>query len=128
MYNTRAVRDKKGRLISQVRPVPGPVLLRSNSCRQFVHAADPGPFLQDLQSKELPNTRIQPDRRWFGNTRVVGQKQLEQFRAEMANKVNDSYTVLLRERKLPLQLLEDPEKKLAGKQVTGVLLDWQPMQ
>jgi len=31
----------------------------------------------DLQSKELPSTRITPDRRWFGNTRVIGQKQLE---------------------------------------------------
>lgn len=35
----------------------------------------------------------------------------------MATKVNDAYTVLLREKKLPLQLLEDPEKKLKGKQV-----------
>ena len=43
--------------------------------------------LQDFQSKELPNSRIQPDRRWFGNTRVVGQKQLEQFRSEMSTKV-----------------------------------------
>jgi nuclear GTP-binding protein len=72
---------------------------------------------QELQSKDLPSTRIQPARRWFGNTRVVGQKQLEQFRTEMATKVNDSYTVLLKEKKLPLQLLEDPEKKLKGKQV-----------
>ena len=35
----------------------------------------------------------------------------------MSAKVNDSYTVLLREKKLPMQLLEDPEKKLKGKQV-----------
>ena len=42
---------------------------------------------QEFQSKELPNTRIQPDRRWFGNTRVIGQKQLEQFRDEMSAKV-----------------------------------------
>ena len=43
-------------------------------------------FSQDLQSKDLPNTRIQPDRRWFGNTRVIGQKQLDQFREEMSAK------------------------------------------
>lgn len=43
---------------------------------------------------------------------MIGQKQLEQFRDEMASKVNDSYTVLLREKKLPLQLLEDPERKV----------------
>uniref|UniRef100_A0A7S3R4D1 Nuclear/nucleolar GTPase 2 n=2 Tax=Dunaliella tertiolecta TaxID=3047 RepID=A0A7S3R4D1_DUNTE len=99
MYKQRAVRDKNGKLISQ-----------------------------ELQSKDLPSTRIQPDRRWFGNTRVVGQKQLEQFRTEMATKVNDSYTVLLREKKLPLQLLEDPEKKLKGKQVRSNLLATQPFK
>ncbi|KAF5842967.1 NUC091 domain-containing protein [Dunaliella salina] len=99
MYKQRAVRDKNGKLISQ-----------------------------ELQSKDLPSTRIQPDRRWFGNTRVVGQKQLEQFRTEMASKVNDSYTVLLREKKLPLQLLEDPEKKLKGKQVRSNLLATQPFK
>jgi nuclear GTP-binding protein len=41
----------------------------------------------------------------------------------MASKVNDAYTVLLREKKLPLQLLEDPEKKMKGKQVSlGLVL------
>ena len=38
MYKQRAVRDKKGKILKQ-----------------------------DLQSKELPSTRIVPDRRWFGN-------------------------------------------------------------
>ncbi|BDA48334.1 Nuclear/nucleolar GTPase 2 [Coccomyxa sp. Obi] len=80
MYSKTAKRDKKGKILHQ-----------------------------EFQSKELPQTRIQPDRRWFGNTRVIGQKQLEQFRDEMSAKVNDSYTVLLREKKLPLALLEDPE-------------------
>lgn len=37
MYNTRPKRDVKGKIIKH-----------------------------DLQSKELPSTRIQPDRRWFG--------------------------------------------------------------
>ena len=58
MYSKTAKRDKKGKVIHQ-----------------------------DFQSKDLPNTRIQPDRRWFGNTRVIGQKQLEQFREEMSAKV-----------------------------------------
>ena len=58
MYNSKAKRNKKGKIIHQ-----------------------------DFQSKELPTTRIQPDRRWFGNTRVIGQKQLEAFREEMGAKV-----------------------------------------
>ncbi len=83
-------------------------------------------YTQEYQSKDLPTTRIQPDRRWFGNTRVIGQKQLDQFRTEMSSKVNDAYTVLLREKKLPLQLLEDPEKKVGGKQARASLLATQP--
>jgi nuclear GTP-binding protein len=80
MYSKRAKRDSKGRVVHE-----------------------------DFQSKELPSTRIQPDRRWFGNTRVVGQRQLEQFRDEMASKVDDAYTVLLRQKKLPLSLLQDED-------------------
>jgi hypothetical protein len=78
---------------------------------------------QEYQSRALPTTRIQPDRRWFGNTRVIGQKQLEQFRTEMSSKVNDAYTVLLREKKLPLQLLEDPDKKRGGKEERAKVLN-----
>lgn len=60
MYNSgKAKRDKRGRVVKAA----------------------------DFQSKTLPSTRIQPDRRWFGNTRVIGQKQLDQFRTAMADKV-----------------------------------------
>ena len=55
-----------------------------------------------------PVARVQPDRRWFGNTRVVGQKQLERFREELGNKVKDPFSVVLRQRKLPMGLLSDP--------------------
>lgn len=47
---------------------------------------------------------------------MIGQKQLEQFREEMGAKVADPYAVLIKEKKLPLSLLEDPEKKHAGAQ------------
>lgn len=79
MYRAKPVRTKKGKLV-----------------------------YQQYQSDELPNTRIAPDRRWFGNTRTVGQKQLEEFREAMRVKVDDAFTVLLRQKKLPMQLLKDP--------------------
>ncbi len=44
-------------------------------------------MVQEFQSKELPSTRIIGDRRWFGNTRLIGQKQLENFREVMGAKV-----------------------------------------
>jgi len=51
------------------------------------------PRSQDLQSKELPNTRIQPNRGWFQNSRVTDQKALERFREEMSTKAR-SYGAL----------------------------------
>lgn len=51
--------------------------------------------------------RIQPDRRWFGNTRVVGQTELDNFREEMTSKVADPYSVVLKRKKLPMGLLQD---------------------
>lgn len=44
------------------------------------------------------------------NTRVIGQKELESFREAMKDKVNDPYTVLLRQNKLPMSLLTDSTK------------------
>lgn len=54
--------------------------------------------------------RVAPDRRWFGNTRVVGQKELENFREEIAAKEHDPYTVLLKRKQLPMGLLTDATK------------------
>ncbi|KAH8094684.1 NUC091 domain-containing protein [Cristinia sonorae] len=51
--------------------------------------------------------RVQPDRRWFGNTRVISQKALDHFRTSLAGKQNDPYSVLLRRNKLPMALLDD---------------------
>jgi len=45
-----------------------------------------------------------------GNTRVIGQKQLEAFREAMSTQANDPYTFLLRQNKLPMSLLVDNAK------------------
>ncbi|KAK6134511.1 hypothetical protein DH2020_031745 [Rehmannia glutinosa] len=81
MYNTRPTRNAQGKILKH-----------------------------DLQSKELPSTRIMPDRRWFGNTRVVNQKELEYFREELQTRMSSNYNVLLKERKLPMSLLNDHQK------------------
>lgn len=49
--------------------------------------------------------RVQPDRRWFGNTRTVKQDELDRFREEIAAKAHDPYTVLLKRKQLPMGLL-----------------------
>ncbi|KAI9230000.1 MAG: NUC091 domain-containing protein [Piptocephalis tieghemiana] len=64
-----------------------------------------------FQSREVdPVARVEPNRKWFGNTRIIGQKALEDFREAMGKKVNDPYQVLLRANKLPMSLLNDPTK------------------
>lgn len=45
-----------------------------------------------------------------GNTRVVNQKELEFFREELQNRLSSNYNVILKERKLPLSLLNDHRK------------------
>ncbi|KAF8634916.1 hypothetical protein AX15_000657 [Amanita polypyramis BW_CC] len=56
---------------------------------------------------EVKPGRVQPDRRWFGNTRVISQTALEHFRTSLSTKKDDPYSVLLRRNKLPMALLDD---------------------
>ncbi|RRT73404.1 hypothetical protein B296_00022101 [Ensete ventricosum] len=72
MYSRRPKRDRKGKILKH-----------------------------ELQSKELPSTRIEPDRRWF---------ELEFFREELQNRLSNNYNVILKERKLPMSLLNDHQK------------------
>ncbi|OZJ03442.1 hypothetical protein BZG36_03192 [Bifiguratus adelaidae] len=65
----------------------------------------------EYQSREKPTARVAPNRKWFGNTRVIGQKALEDFRESLGAKVNDPFQVLLRRNKLPMSLLQDPTKQ-----------------
>ncbi|KIY70789.1 NGP1NT-domain-containing protein [Cylindrobasidium torrendii FP15055 ss-10] len=53
--------------------------------------------------------RVQPDRRWFGNTRVISQTALDQFRTSLEGKKDDPYSVLLRRNKLPMALLDEAQ-------------------
>jgi len=63
-----------------------------------------------FQSSVAGKARVQPDRRWFGNTRVIGQAELDRFREEMSKQVNDPYQVVLRQSKLPMSLLTEAAK------------------
>ncbi|KAG6380703.1 NGP1NT-domain-containing protein [Boletus reticuloceps] len=61
---------------------------------------------QKGESETKPG-RVQPDRRWFGNTRVVSQTALDHFRTSLSTRKDDPYSVLLRRNKLPMALLDD---------------------
>lgn len=59
------------------------------------------------QSRDAPTARIEPNRKWFGNTRVISQEALSSFREAVAERANDPYQVLLKTNKLPMSLIRD---------------------
>ena len=80
MYNDKAIRDKKGRIIQQ----------------RFMR-----------YDTDEPVSRIHPDRRWFGNTKVISQKQLQLFQQEMTKSIHDPFQIVLKTKKLPYGLIAD---------------------
>jgi nuclear GTP-binding protein len=68
------------------------------------------------QGREIPNARIEPNRKWFTNSRVIGQDALNSFREAMAERAADPYQVLLKMNKLPMSLIRDGQGKNGLKQ------------
>ncbi len=62
------------------------------------------------REQKLEPMRIAPDRRWFGNTRVITQDKMTKFREEISKSVNDPFQVVLKSSKLPMSLLKDNAK------------------
>lgn len=74
--------------------------------------------------KERPDqpARIEPDRRWYGNTRTIAPAELDKFREEVKEASMDPYTVLLHHPKLPMALINEP----VDKQKRPPILDLEP--
>ncbi|KAJ9153603.1 hypothetical protein P3X46_027029 [Hevea brasiliensis] len=58
----------------------------------------------ELQSKQVPNTCIRGDPRWFGISGVINQKQLQNYREEPQRQMGNSYNVILNQRVLPASI------------------------
>lgn len=69
------------------------------------------PNIQKMREQPNRPARIQPDRRWFGNTRVIAQNKMQAFRETLSKSVEDPYSVVLRSSKLPMSLLKETEEK-----------------
>ncbi|KAJ3370376.1 GTPase required for pre-60S ribosomal subunit nuclear export and maturation [Allomyces arbusculus] len=110
----------KGKVTKTITKMKGENFYRDQTKLKYLNMLKGGRAVRDehgeivkaaqFQSREAGPARVEPNRKWFGNTRVIGQKQLELFREEMAKRVNDPYQVLLRQNKLPLSLLKDSTK------------------
>eukprot|EP00924_Labyrinthula_sp_SR-Ha-C_P003768 maker-scaffold_3-augustus-gene-4.59-mRNA-1 protein AED:0.01 eAED:0.01 QI:138/1/1/1/0/1/2/691/531 len=61
--------------------------------------------------------RVAPNRRWFGNTKTITQKELDDFRTRLTEKVHDPYAVLLKRKNLPMGLLLESNTNLGGEAI-----------
>ncbi|KFQ44973.1 Nucleolar GTP-binding protein 2, partial [Nestor notabilis] len=84
---------------------------RLNMYRQKERRNKHGKVIKPLQyqSTVAPGTvaRVEPNIKWFGNTRVIKQSSLQKFQEEMENVMKDPYKVVMKQKKLPMSLFYD---------------------
>uniref|UniRef100_A0A8C1YY80 Nucleolar GTP-binding protein 2 n=1 Tax=Cyprinus carpio TaxID=7962 RepID=A0A8C1YY80_CYPCA len=84
---------------------------RLNMYRQKQRCNSRGKVIKPLQyqSTVAPGTvaRVEPNIKWFANTRVIKQSSLQKFQEEMNAVKKDPYRVVMRQTKLPMSLLHD---------------------
>ena len=80
------------------------------------------PDMAKMREAPKEPARIEPDRRWFGNTRVLAQKELEKLRTELEEQQakKDPYTIVINQRKLPMQLLSDATASVSCPKILAV--------
>ncbi|XP_062395314.1 nucleolar GTP-binding protein 2 [Sardina pilchardus] len=87
---------------------------RLNMYRQKQRCNSKGKVIRPLQYQSTvdPGTvaRVEPNIKWFANTRVIKQSSLQKFQDEMGAVVKDPYRVVMRQSKLPMSLLHDRVK------------------
>lgn len=68
----------------------------------------PAPFQGRLPSGTV--ARVEPNRKWFDNTRVIGQNALQKFQEELGKAMRNPYDVVMKSTKLPITLLNERSK------------------
>ncbi|CAL1126502.1 unnamed protein product [Cladocopium goreaui] len=94
--------------------------MRSESTIKRLQMYNKKPDRRRMKEQSLKPVRIQPDRRWFGNTRVIAQEKMQQFRETIAKGVEDPFSVVLKSSKLPMSLLRDTESKASRMDLLSV--------
>lgn len=85
MYrNSKAKRNKVGEIIS------------------------PAPFQGRLPQGTV--ARVEPNRKWFENSRVIGQNALQKFQEELGKAMSNPYDVVMKSTTLPITLLNEKRK------------------
>lgn len=68
----------------------------------------PAPFQGRLSSGTV--ARVEPNQKWFGNSRVITQNALQKFQEELGAAVKNPYQVVMKPTKLPITLLNEKAK------------------
>ncbi|KAF7281382.1 hypothetical protein GWI33_004861 [Rhynchophorus ferrugineus] len=85
MYrNFKAKRDKKGNILT------------------------PAPFQGKLPSGT--QARVEPNQKWFGNSRIISQNALQKFQTELGSALKNPYQVVMKPTTLPVTLLNEKGK------------------
>jgi len=101
------------------RKAPGNIpanLSRTQAKIKLLNLYNDKPDMEKMNIRPVEPARIEPDRKWFGNTRVIGQKELDKLRTEYDEQQakKDPFTILINQRRLPMPLLSDATAE-AGK-------------
>ncbi|MEJ1282435.1 guanine nucleotide binding protein-like 2 (nucleolar) [Cricetulus griseus] len=84
---------------------------RLNMYRQKERRNNRGKVIKPLQYQSTVASgtvaRVEPNIKWFGNTRVIKQASLQKFQEEMDKVMKDPYKVVMKQSKLPMSLLHD---------------------
>lgn len=54
--------------------------------------------------------KVEPNQKWFGNSRVISQSALQKFQDELKNAVKNPYQMVMKASKLPVTLLNESSK------------------
>lgn len=68
----------------------------------------PAPFQGKLPQGTM--ARVEPNRKWFENSRVIGQNALQKFQDELGKAMKNPYDVVMKSTKLPITLLNEVSK------------------
>ncbi|KAI4464564.1 gtp-binding protein-related [Holotrichia oblita] len=104
MYrNFKAKRDKTGKILT---PAPFQVVEFSKSrlYRLVLKCLD-GSF-----AIWYKRARVEPNQKWFGNSRVVSQNALQKFQTELGAVMKNPYQIVMKPTALPITLLNEKAK------------------
>ncbi|XP_076470982.1 nucleolar GTP-binding protein 2-like [Babylonia areolata] len=65
--------------------------------------------------------RVEPNRKWFGNTRTIKSSALQEFQEEMEKVKKDPYKVVMRLTKQPITLLNPVSKNVQGQHILDTM-------